>query len=116
MVEVVRDLLESSCSSRITPSARKEQENRKRKESPHYNKDALGERERNSMSPTEEMESWSINKVGMLSQGCAGLPGDAQHPPGWEAGEEDLGAWPKRNPKTKGNPGRLQGTQAGSGR
>lgn len=40
----------------------------------------LWERERNSMSPTEEMESWSINKVGMLSQGCAGLPGDAQHP------------------------------------
>lgn len=46
MVEVVRDLLESSCSSRITPSARKERENRKRKESPHYNKDALGEREK----------------------------------------------------------------------
>lgn len=42
MAEVVRDLLESSCSSRITPNTRKEQENSKRKKSLCYNKDALG--------------------------------------------------------------------------
>lgn len=55
IAEVVTDLLESSCSSRITPSTQKEQGNSKRKKSPHYNKDALGRR-RNSMSPTEETE------------------------------------------------------------
>lgn len=79
MAEVVRDLLESPCSSRITPSTRKEQENSKRKKAPRYNKDALG-RGRNSMSPAEETESWSINNIGMLGQSSAGLPGGAQHP------------------------------------
>lgn len=70
MAEVVRDLLEPSCSSRITLSTQKEQENSKRNKSPHYNKDALG-RGRNSMYPTEDTESWSINTTGMLSQSSA---------------------------------------------
>lgn len=52
----IRDLLESCCSSRITPSTQKEQENRKRKKSPHYNKDAQGEREKFHVSNRREGE------------------------------------------------------------